>query len=312
MELLVALLGGAAVALTLVGLGLSRMAPSVVTDRLDRYGRREAPTTMEELELSESFYTRVIKPLITNISRVAIRLAPGRSVQQTELKLARAGYPNGWTVADFWGVRGLAAVVAGGLPLIFFLMRGAGLSPRNLGITLFMLLFGYFMPNTWLDRKVKARQHSARKALPDALDLMTVSVEAGLGFDAALQKVADKWDNELSRAFQRVGQEMRVGRTRREALRDMAERIDVDDVSAFIAAVLQADTLGVSMAKVLRIQSEQMRIRRRQRAEEQAQKAPIKMLFPMVFLIFPALFIVLLGPAVIILINTFGGGGPGG
>lgn len=312
MELLVALLGGVAITLTLVGMGLSRMAPSAVSDRLDRYGTRELPRTMEELELNESFYTRIIKPVITSASRIAIRLAPGRSVQQTEMKLARAGYPNGWSVADFWGVRGLAAVVAGGLPLFFFLMRGAGFSLRNLAIIGFMLLFGYFMPNTWLDRKVKARQHSARKALPDALDLMTVSVEAGLGFDAALQKVAEKWDNELARAFQRVTQEMRVGRTRREALRDMADRIDVDDVTSFIAAVLQADSLGVSMAKVLRIQSEQMRIRRRQRAEEQAQKAPIKMLFPMVFLIFPALFIVLLGPAAIILIDTFSGGGPGG
>jgi tight adherence protein C len=138
---------------------------------------------------------------------------------------------------------------------------------------------------------------------------MTVSVEAGLAFDSAMQKVSDKWTNHLAKEFERCNHEMRVGRTRREVLRDMAERVGVDDLTAFVAAVLQADQLGVSISKVLRIQSEQMRMRRRQRAEESAQKAPIKMLFPMVFLIFPALFIVLLGPAVLQLMETFGGGG---
>jgi tight adherence protein C len=162
----------------------------------------------------------------------------------------------------------------------------------------------YLLPTLWLSSQIRRRQTEIVKALPDALDLLTISVEAGLGFDAALSKVAEKWDNELSLAFNRVIQEIRVGKLRREALRDMAENMDVPDVTSFVAAIIQADQLGVSISKVLRIQSEQMRIRRRQRAEEKAHQAPVKMLFPMVFLIFPALFIILLGPAVLVVMNS--------
>ncbi len=304
MELLIAALAGSAVAMLMIGMGLLRTVPNDLSDRLDRYGTRDEPVTLEEVELQEPFYDRVVKPIIERTSRMAVRFAPNRSLQQTELKLSRAGNPNGWNAPDFWGVRGLGAMIAGGLPFVLFLSAGMP-TVRLIGMTSLFMMLGFYMPNVWLDRKIRARQHNIQKSLPDALDMLTVSVEAGLGFDAALQRVADKWDNELTRAFDRVVHEMRIGRTRREALRDMAARIDVDDVTAFIAAVLQADQLGVSMAKVLRIQSEQMRIRRRQRAEEQAQKAPIKILFPMVFLIFPSLFIVLLGPAMLILKDSF-------
>jgi tight adherence protein C len=156
-----------------------------------------------------------------------------------------------------------------------------------------------------LRSKINKRKKEIIKSLPDAMDLLTITVEAGMGFDGALQKVAEKWSNELSKAFGKVVQEMRLGVIRRDALRNMANNMDVPDVTSFTAAIIQADQLGVSIAKILRVQSEQMRIKRRQRAEEQANKAPIKMLFPMVFLIFPALFVVLLGPAVIILMETF-------
>lgn len=159
-------------------------------------------------------------------------------------------------------------------------------------------MIGYILPGIWLDRKIKERKKNILKALPDALDLLCISVEAGLAFDLALQRVAQKWDNELSREFQRVLQDIRLGRTRREALRDLVTRTGVEDVQTFVSAVIQADQLGVSMSKILRIQSDQLRVRRRQRAEEAAQKAPVKMLIPMVFLIFPALFVVILGPAV--------------
>jgi tight adherence protein C len=156
-----------------------------------------------------------------------------------------------------------------------------------------------------LGSKIRKRKKEIIKSLPDAMDLLTIAVEAGMGFDGAMQKVAEKWNNELSRGFSKVVQEMRLGVIRREALRNMSNNMDVPDVTSFVAAIIQADQLGVSIAKILRVQSEQMRIKRRQRAEEQANKAPIKMLFPMVFLIFPALFVVLLGPAVIILMETF-------
>ncbi len=304
MELMIAVMAGSAVAMILIGMGLGRTQRDELAERLDRYGMRDQPVSLSEVELEESFYDRVVGPLLARFSNLIIRFAPNRSLQQTELKLARAGHPNDWNAADFWGLRGIGALVAGGLPLMLFLSSGMQTS-RMIMLTLLFTMLGFFMPNTWLDRKIRARQEEIQKSLPDALDMMTVSVEAGLGFDAALQKVSEKWNNALTRGFSRVTHEMRIGRTRREALRDMAERLDVDDVTAFIAAVLQADQLGVSMAKVLRIQSEQMRIRRRQRAEEQAQKAPIKMLFPLVFLIFPAIFIVLLGPAMLILAEQF-------
>jgi tight adherence protein C len=163
---------------------------------------------------------------------------------------------------------------------------------------------GFFMPILWLRSKIRKRQDDIVKSLPDALDLLTITVEAGMGFDQAIQKVAEKWDNQLSKGFSKVSQEMRLGILRRNALKNMEASMGVPDVTTFVAAIIQAEQLGVSIAKILRIQSEQMRIKRRQRAEAIAQKAPIKMLFPMVFLIFPALFIILLGPAVLIILET--------
>lgn len=311
MEMIIAGVMGTAVFMVVSGIIASRSQSKVLAERLGRYGNREvAPQTLEEVELQQPFFDRVIKPLVQRASRLIIRFAPSNSLQKTEQRLARAGNPNGWTAADFWGVRGLGALIAGGLPFVLFIISGLPLT-RLIAYTSLFVALGFYMPNVWLDRKAKTRQTGIQKGLPDALDLMTVSVEAGLAFDSAMQKVAEKWDNYLSREFGRCNHEMRMGRTRREVLRDMSERVDVDDLTAFVAAVLQADQLGVSIAKVLRIQSEQMRIRRRQRAEESAQKAPIKMLFPMVFLIFPALFIILLGPAVLQLMETFGGGGLG-
>jgi len=167
-----------------------------------------------------------------------------------------------------------------------------------------MTAFGFFMPVIWLGSRIRSRQSEIVRALPDALDLLTICVEAGLGFDAAISKITEKWEDPLSMEFGRVIQEIQLGKLGREALRDMSDRMDVPDVTTFIAAVVQAQQLGVSMSKVLRIQSDQMRMRRRQRAEEKAHQAPVKMLFPMAFLIFPALFIVLLGPAVILIIES--------
>jgi tight adherence protein C len=156
----------------------------------------------------------------------------------------------------------------------------------------------------FLSSRIRRRQDTILKAMPDALDLLTVCVEAGLGFDQAMQKVSDKWENELSLGFERALQEIRLGKLRREALRDMADRMDIPDMTSFVAAIIQADQLGVSMGKVLRIQSDQMRIKRRQRAEKKAHEAPVKMLIPMAFLIFPSIYIVLLGPAAMILFNS--------
>jgi tight adherence protein C len=156
--------------------------------------------------------------------------------------------------------------------------------------------------------KIRKRQENIIKALPDALDLLVICVEAGLGFDAAMGKVYEKWDDELSLAFGRVLREIQLGKLRREALKDMANRMDVPDVNSFTAAIIQAEVLGVSMAKILRVQSDQMRVKRRQRAQEKAQQAPVKMMIPMVLLIFPSIWIVLLGPALLKVMATSGNG----
>jgi tight adherence protein C len=155
-----------------------------------------------------------------------------------------------------------------------------------------------------LKSQIRRRQDGIVKALPDALDLLTICVEAGLGFEQAMGKVYEKWDNDLAVAFGRVLQEIQLGKRRSEALRDMSTRMDVADITSFIAALIQAEQLGVSIAKILRIQSDQMRVKRRQRAQEKAQQAPVKMMIPMVLLIFPSIWIVLLGPSIIILLKT--------
>ena len=160
------------------------------------------------------------------------------------------------------------------------------------------------MPQLLLNSRITRRQDGVRKALPDALDLLTICVEAGLGFDGAMAKVNEKWDNELSLSFGRVLREIQLGKLRRDALKDMSERVDIPELTSFVAAIVQSEQLGVSMAKVLRIQADQMRIRRRQAAEEKAQQAPIKMLFPMGLLIFPSLLIILLGPAAVQLMQS--------
>jgi tight adherence protein C len=180
-----------------------------------------------------------------------------------------------------------------------------GLRLLLIAVTTFV---GFYFPQVWISSVITQRQRSVRKAMPDALDLLTICVEAGLGFDAAMAKVSEKWENELSLAFARVLQEINLGKLRRDALRDMAERIGIGEMTSFVAAVIQSEMLGVSMAKVLRIQSDQMRVKRRQRAEEEAHKAPIKMLIPMALLIFPSLMIVLLTPAALKLFHSSLGG----
>ncbi len=299
MAITLALLVGVSIFLIFIGLDMSAQ-PSAVETRLQAYGTR--PRTLSEIEMAQPFGERVIQPIIRGVSGFLGRFAPQRNVEELRHKLDLAGNPNNWTTADFLGVRGLSSfVTAAFFALPLFLLRVAPLQ-FLLFLTIGAIL-GFYLPLFWLNLRISSRQHEIQRALPDALDLLTISVEAGLGFDAAISKVAEKADNELSRAFGRVNAEIRLGKLRRDALRDMANRAGVPDVSNFIAAVIQADQLGVSLAKILRIQSEQMRVKRRQRAEEQAAQAPVKMLFPLVFLIFPSMFVVLLGPSVLILMR---------
>jgi tight adherence protein C len=271
-------------------------SPNAIEARLAQYV--ENPVTLEKLELEQPFSERVLKPMIGFFSRVMSSITPAKSQERLRRNLQMAGNPNGLQAGDFLALRLIAGVALAGLIfLLTFVLAKMGLSTAII-FTLVMGGIGYMFPVYWLGGKIKKRKKLIFRALPDAIDLLTISVEAGLGFDQALQRVTEKWDNDLSKEFKRVLSEQRVGKLRRDALREMAYRCDVQELSVFVASIIQADQLGVSLAKVLRIQADQMRIRRRQMAEELAHKAPIKMLFPMVFLIFPSIYIVILGPAV--------------
>lgn len=290
---------GAAVAfaIVLVIVGIGAPDPQqTLQQRLAEYGARETPATLEEVELSLPFSQRVIIPMLNGIAQFVARFTPQRSLEASRHNLELAGNPYNLTASQFWALRAATAIVLGLLILALTFVTHAEWSRRIL-FTVLAAALGFFLPVLWLSGQITRRKNSIIRSLPDALDLLTVCVEAGLGFDAAMQKVTEKWRDDLALAFGRVLQEIRLGKMRREALRDMSDRMDVPDVTSFVAAIIQADQLGVSIAKVLRIQSDQMRVRRRQRAEEKAHQAPIKMLFPMVFLIFPSLYIVLLGPA---------------
>jgi len=281
----------------------SRKPGDSLQARLAEYSMRETPATLEEIELSQPFRERIIVPTVQRAATFITRFTPANTLESTRHKLDLAGNPNNWTPSEFFGIRAIASVVLGGLIFLLLTITKAE-TAALLGMTVLFTVLGFVLPGLWLGGKIRSRKTSVIKALPDALDLLTICVEAGLGFDQAMQKVAEKWDNELSRTFGRVLHEIRLGKTRREALRDAAQRVDVGDVTSFVAAVIQSEQLGVSIAKVLRIQSDQMRVRRRQRAEEKAHQAPVKMLFPMVFLIFPAIWVVLLGPAILQVMNT--------
>ncbi len=298
--IVIAMMAFLALMLIVAGIASPRAADDIEA-RLVEYGGR--PVSLEEIELSRPFGDRILVPMVEASARFVSRFTPQRAMERTRHQLDLAGNPNNWSATEFLGIRGLSALLLAAMALALTMLVDAGLG-RQMAFTLGMGLLGFYLPVLWLHSRIRRRQNEIIKTLPDALDLLTISVEAGLPFDGAMQRVAEKWNNELSRAFRRMLNEMRIGKSRREALRDMASRIEVPDVTSFVAALVQADQLGISIAKVLRIQSEQMRIRRRQRAEEKAQQAPVKMLIPMTFLIFPTILIVILGPALLALKNS--------
>lgn len=277
--------------------------------RLAEFAEMGLPASLRDIEMSQSFMDRVIIPMANKIGEVAIRFTPQKALEEIQQKLEKAGNPRGIEPTTFFAARFILAVLLGGL---MSLVYGNELFEfTNLMMTVGLTFLGFLVPNLLLNSRIRSRQDEVKKALPDALDLLTICVEAGLGFDAAMQKVADKWDNELAISFSRALKEMQLGKIRRDALRDMADRVGASDFDSFIAAVIQSEQLGVSMAKILRIQSDDMRVKRRQRAESEAQKAPVKMLFPMALLIFPTIMFILMGPAAIMLVRMFGfeGGG---
>lgn len=277
-----------------VGLAKGRKHVSM-GDRLVRFAER--PKTLEQLELERPFKERIAKPFVFGIARAFSRLAPQQRVEKTRISLLLAGSPGNMRVTEFIGMQVLLALVLGAtLFIIFWLGK---MSPfRVIAFSGAAAAGGYIMPVLWLRSKIKARKKAIFRQLPDAIDLLTISVDAGLAFDSALQRVSEKWDNELSLEFRRVIAEIRMGVPRRDALRDLATRTGVSELSTFVASIIQADQLGVSISRVLQVQADQMRIRRRQWAEAEAHRAPLKMMFPIAFFIFPALYVIILGPVV--------------
>jgi tight adherence protein C len=294
MPILIALGLFLAIVMVCASLAMPRTADPV-RNRLNMYGTRIK--TLEEIEMQIPFAERAIQPLLRNMASFVLRFAPRANLENLRRRLDMGGNPNNWTPSDFLGVRGLAALACAALPLALMLLSRAPLI-NTLLFTMGGGAIGFMLPVLWLGRKIKARQKEIQQSMPDVLDMLTISVEAGLALDGGMSKVNEKMDNELSRAFGRVMSEVRVGRPRREALRDMADRAGVSDLTNFVTALIQAEQLGVSMTKILRIQSEQMRIKRRQRAEEEAHKAPVKMSVVLVLFLVPGLFIVILGPSI--------------
>jgi tight adherence protein C len=255
------------------------------------------PRTLEELELRRPFTERTLKPIIQGLSRLVSRFYPANTVRGLALSLKRAGMET--TAPEFFlGVKAFVALALAVLASLLVQSITADTTQSLLAIPAGLFL-GFKAPDMYLNNKAGKRATQVIDTLPDALDLLTISVEAGLGFDAALVKMTEKMKGALAEEFKRAAGEQRVGKSRVEALRGINERVEQKELQNFISAIIQADQLGVSMSKVLRIQSEQMRLERRQRAEERAAKAPILIMLPTIGCIFPALFIVILGPAVL-------------
>lgn len=295
-----------AVVLIIVGIRNPQGANDrILQARLDEMASADAEITLEKIEMSQPFTERVVYPTARKLGEFAIKFTPQNALHSTARKLELAGSPSGLDPTLFLSLQFISFAIFSALFIFVFSIAKVSwpVAARAL-IILGGALVGFFLPQLWLGSTITRRQKRIRKAMPDALDLLTICVEAGLGFDAAMAKVSEKWETELSLAFARAIREIQLGKLRKEALRTMADRIGIPEMTSFVAAVIQSEQLGVSMSKVLRIQSDQMRMKRRQYAEEEAHKAPIKMLLPMGLLIFPSLLIVLMTPAGLRIFNS--------
>ncbi|BAM01613.1 MULTISPECIES: type II secretion system F family protein [Caldilinea] len=268
-------------------------APRVVTDRMESM---VDPRRLVEGEMRQSFFRRMILPLFHRISLRVAEMMPQHNIAKINTALIQAGNPGNLTAVDYIGLRVVMGVGAGA---VYLLLIGHAdpffVALRNAFIALFI---GFMAPKLWLSQRIKKRKLEIRRSLPDALDMLTIGVEAGLAFESAMLRVGEQWDNALSQEFRRVVSEMRVGVPRNEALRHMAERTQVDELRTFVAVLIQSNMLGMSIAQVLHTQADQMRLKRRQLAEEQAHSATVKIVMVLVVFIFPALFVVVLGPVI--------------
>lgn len=278
-------------------LGLSRRSPSVMEARMQDFRTRAVTTVEEETDLAVPFAERVLLPAIEGLANAATSVLPTRVLANIEKQLVMAGSPMTLnTYVVFWVT---SVSLMAGLILVSVIVVLGAVGLQQAIVVLVFGVVGWMIPGQWLKGRVKVRQKQVLRSLADALDLVTTCVEAGLGLDAALARVAEKSSGPLSVELSRMLREVAMGKLRRDALTEMADRIGVEELSGFINAVIQAEQLGVGISQMLRVQSDQMRTRRRQRAERAAHEAPIKMIFPLVLFVFPAFMLVILGPAVI-------------
>ncbi len=287
-----------------IGMGVTRAREDMV-NRLALYGRNQGVQTARDEELAKPLAQRTIGPVVLGISRFLKRFTPVGYLDKKQHDLVLAGSPGNLDAPALVVIKLLTTAVGliGGFVLIDF---GEDTIQRT-ALFLFPIILGFFGPDAWLKRKIDERRQAMLRALPDMLDLLVISVEAGLGFDSALSRVVATVPGPLSEEFFRMLQETRVGVSRREAMRHLMERTDLDELRSFLLAMIQAEAFGVTIARVLRVQADEMRVKRRQRAQEKAFAAPVKLVFPLVFCIFPSLFIVLLGPAAIQIAGAFAG-----
>jgi tight adherence protein C len=300
--LLLAVVAGFGILLAFVGLARTPSSSTAVNvqQRLAAYGG-DKPLTVEEIELQRPFSERVMRPAIEKLGSLLSRSTPQKARQDLLNRLELAGRPGNLTPEDFAAVRLVAAAIFGAVGLLVGLLLA---NPVYLVIALVVgVILGYYMPVLWLKQKVDARKAEIQKSLPDALDLLVICVDAGLGFDAALARVTDKYKNALSELLAKALREVSLGRPRLEALDEMGRNSGVEDLHNFMQAVIQSEQFGTGIGKILRIQADEMRRKRRQRAQERGAQATLKMMLPMVGCIFPTLWIVLLGPAVLILMR---------
>lgn len=263
--------------------------------------------TAADQEFALPFSDRAIKPVMELLSRMARRVSPSGFVAAVKRHLALAGNPRALSVDKFLAIKALCSLLLLALTLAGSVLQYS-LNLRTLLGGGLLTFAAFFLPDLWLQGKIKDQQKAIRLALPDTLDLLTISVEAGLGFDSALSKVASNTSGPLAEEFFRMLQEIQLGTPRSQAFRNLGERTDVPELNSFIMAMLQADIFGISVGKVLRVQAQEMRTKRRQQAEEIAMKAPVKIVFPLVLCIFPALLVVVLGPAAISIYHAIAGG----
>ena len=300
--ILIMMLGLITAILLVVGLTM-KTERQILLDRVRRYGYEEtAQAAVLADDLTPSFADRILRPMLRRIGRIGDQ-SPQRSAEILRKRLETAGNPHNLVPLEFTAMKGLGMIL--GLVIgatISFLTDIS--SQHKLLLLILCAGGGFYLPEKWLAGKIAWRKNEIQRALPNAIDLLNVSIEAGLGFDAAIARIVDKTSGPLADECQRALVEMRMGKARVDALRDMATRTEVADLGSFVAAVYQAEELGASLTTVLRVQGQMIRAKRSMRAREMAAKLPIKLLFPLVFFIFPSIFIVVLGPGAIQLSKT--------